>query len=113
MNYHGFGAEALANIALHVRTDRHDGPGARHNVGGLRVRVPTGRAEGKKLRSVRQVNEAVRGGIKGFAQQHVADVFGRYQYKIGLTVLYLLAQNRPAADEIFDGENRDPIAKRA
>ena len=84
MNDGGFAPGMALDVGGGVMADRDYACGASHQIAGVRIRIPACRTEREKLRGVREINDAAGRGMMRFAQQPVAEVFGRDQHPVGL-----------------------------
>ena len=95
------------DVVRHVVSDGHHSGGLGDQRRAFAVGIPTGGAEGEKLRRVGQVHDAAVGRMLGLAQEPVSQVFAGDQHPIGLELANLLAQHLYAARGIFHGEDGD------
>jgi hypothetical protein len=92
-----------------VMTDGDYGLSLTHHLRCLRIRMPACWTEWKELRSVSEIDDVAGGGVMGFPEQDVTDVFRRDQDPIRVELVYVVSQNACVAREFVNGENLNVV----
>ena len=110
MDDDGLDAEVLFDVGGHVVADDDDAAGLFDERRGGGVRVPAFGAEGEELGRMRDENQPPRSNAKSFAEEDVAQVFGRDEDPIGFEPLDFSGEVMDVAGELWNTEDGDAAA---